>query len=408
MAQRLIMIGGWTDIYDKAKACGFHLTVVQQKESIQPADLRLVDRLITAALGEKVVLELVTALHAETPFDAVVSFQEFGLLTAALLQERLGLRGNPLEPVLLTRDKCRMREHMRDKGVPSIPYARVSDAVQVTDFARRAGWPIIVKPANGAGSLQVHKLFGEEEVAPALAAIAADAKAADLIRHDFPEIGIIAEKFVEGPEVSVEAITWEGRHRILCVTDKMTTGHPGFVETGHTMPSALPADTLAAIAGLTADFLTSIGHRYGPSHTEIIVSADGPVIVESHTRTGGDRIFEMVELVTGIDMFGATLQGLAGSFPELQVKRQGGAAMRFLTLPQGRVTGIAGVEAARAAPGVVRCDIEIEAGDRTRSLQNSDDRPGYVLAVGDGAAQAHASALRAMAMLDIRVEPDNG
>lgn len=61
----------------------------------------------------------------------------------------------------------------------------------------------------------------------------------DLIKYDFPDIGIIAEKFIEGPEVSVEAISWDGQHTILGVTDKITTGYPGFVETGHSMPSAL-------------------------------------------------------------------------------------------------------------------------------------------------------------------------
>ena len=152
MSQRLIMIGGWSAIYEKAKACGFHLTVVQQKEDVQPADLVLVDRLITAALGEKLVLELVTALHAQAPFDAVVSFQEFGVLTAGLIQERLGIKGNPLAPVLLTRDKCKMREHMQATRLPSIPFARVSSAQQVIDFARAAGWPITMtsRPASTA------------------------------------------------------------------------------------------------------------------------------------------------------------------------------------------------------------------------------------------------------------------
>src|SRR5207244_3567805 len=100
-------------------------------------------------------------------------------------------------------------------------------------------------------------------------------------------------------------------------TDKITTGAPNFVELGHTHPSSLAPATLERIEALTLQVLDAVGHRYGPSHTEIIVTADGPKLVETHTRTGGDRIFEIVELVHGVDMFTATLQGFAGRFPEL-------------------------------------------------------------------------------------------
>jgi len=402
--RRLIMIGGWTEIYEKAKACGFHLTVVQQKENITFEDFLIADQIISSPMGEKVVVDLVETIHRRTPFHAVVSFQEFGLLNAALIQDRLGILGNPLAPVLLTRDKGHMRAHMKAAGIQSIPFATVTSPEDVIIFARQCGWPIIIKPVNGAGSLQVHKLFSEDEVVFAYNSIKQDFLTTDLIKYDFPDIGVIAEKFIEGPEVSVEAISWDGQHTVLGVTDKITTGHPGFVETGHSMPSALAPEKIDAIKRLTESFLTSIGHLHGPSHTEVIFSEMGPVIVESHTRTGGDRIFEMAEMTYGVDMFTATLQGLFGAFPDIRINKTKGAAIRYLSLPTGRVASISGLDCANQSPGVVRCDITINVGDKCKRPENSDERAGYILANGDSGPHAIDNVMQALAKVNIEVE----
>lgn len=397
----MLMLGGWTSIFRKAKENGFDLTVVQRLHAVKPDDLAFVDQLLTSPLNEAGVVDLVAAIHRDRPFDAVVSFQELGLLNAARIAQRLGIAGNPLEPVMLTRDKAAMREHMKAHGIPSIPFAVVLHVEEAIAFGNAQGWPIILKPANGVGSLHIHKLAGPEQVADAFASINSDPIVVRLIKKEFPDLRIIAEKFVEGPEVSVEAISWDGAHTVLIVTDKRHSGSPAFVETGHSMPSLLPAATLDAVRDMTRDFLSSIGHRHGPSHTEVIISEQGPIIVESHTRSGGDHIFDMVELACGIDLFDATLKGFSGAFPELTLAATQTVAVRYWMPPAGTVAAVTGVELARNASGVVRCDLNLKPGDTTRPLRYSDDRPGYILAVGTGQESAVENIDRAMRMVTI-------
>ena len=129
MGLRLMMVGGWTDVWRKAKDLGFDLTVVQRKQDIKPEDVLLIDQLITAPLGDKSVVTIAEAIHQDKPFDSVVSFQELGILNAALIADRLGIHGNPLKPVLLTRDKCLMRRHLHKSGIPSIPFIEDRDDV---------------------------------------------------------------------------------------------------------------------------------------------------------------------------------------------------------------------------------------------------------------------------------------
>lgn len=394
MKRRLVMVGGWTEVYAKAKQVGFDLTVIQSKEELKPGDLPLIDQLVTHYMEAPQVVEIAAFLHAQQPFHAAVSFQELGIVNAATIGERLGLAANPLAPVALTRDKGLMRAHMLRSALPSIPYVVGADAEAIVALGQQAGWPLIVKPSAQSGSRQIHKVDGRAGVLAALASIEAD----------FPGSVPIAEKFIDGPEVSVEAFSWHGQHRILGVTDKLTTGAPYFVETGHNMPSRLPAAMLEQVHKLTLALLDAIGHQHGPTHTELIITADGPVIVESHTRTGGDRIFELVELAFGVDMIGATLSGLMHGDPALGVQAPRGAAIRFLVLPEGTIGQVQGVAEARSLPGVVRCEIDLAPGQAVLACKNSSQRLGYVLATGATAEQAIEHVEAAMRRIVVTVD----
>lgn len=393
------MMGGFTEVFEKARHCGLELTVAQETSALAAGDLRLVERLITWPMDDPILIDLAEVLHRTYPFESVLSFQEFGLMNAARIQDRLGLFGNPPRPVALTRDKLRMRQHLRAVGIPTTPHVATNSARELREFAETAGWPIVLKPRYGTGSRQVHRVDSATDLDPALAAMfAVD-----------PHTQILAEKYLFGPEVSVEAITWEGRHEVLIVTDKLTTGAPHFVELGHTMPACLPSADLAAVRDLTVSFLDSIGHRYGPSHTEIIRTGTGPVIVESHTRTGGDRIFEMVELISKVDMILATLRGFAGRFEWPRqineiVASNGGVAIRYLDLGAGVIRRVRGMAEAAQLPGVIRVDGQLSPGTQLRPIRMSRDRPGYVLATGNSPAQAAENALAAVHQIAVELE----
>ncbi|MFC4160862.1 ATP-grasp domain-containing protein [Chitinimonas lacunae] len=389
--KRLFMVGGWTDLYKKIKEVGFHLTVSQNKEDITTEDVRIIDQLLTETRAAPEVVELAAAMHALRPFDAVVSFQEQGVMNAAIIGDRLGIAANPLEPVVLTRNKGSMRAHMAKAGLPSIPFKVVKNAEEVRAFAEEVGYPIILKPLEGLGSHHINKLYDGSLAAKAFAEIKAD----------YPDTDPIAEKYMVGPEVSVEAISWNGKHQILAVTDKITTGEPYFVETGHTMPSRLPAETVAAIRKVTEDFLISIGHQHGPSHTEIIITDKGPIIVESHTRAGGDRISEMVKLTYGVDVFEHMLLGLLGADNQVEPTPPAGAAIRYLSLPPGEIVDIVGLEELRQSEGVVRVDFRFKVGDSVKAFTQSIERHGYVLATGKDATEAAQRAEGAIKKLQV-------
>lgn len=112
---------------------------------------------------------------------------------------------------------------------------------------------------------------------------------------------MLAEQYHEGPQFSVEAFSEAAGHVALAVTRKYSDPD-NMVEPGHVLPTPLDADVEEAIEGHARRVLDALGVEFGPTHTEVVLTADGPRVIETHLRVGGDEIFNLVKDAVGVDM----------------------------------------------------------------------------------------------------------
>ncbi|HET6989498.1 MAG TPA: ATP-grasp domain-containing protein, partial [Kribbella sp.] len=299
--------------------------------------------------------------------------------------------------------------HLAAKGVSPVASAVGRSAQDVREFVQVHGLPIIVKPIRESGSLGVFAIRERADV--------------DLVSERFRSLDerqwttkdlssadsfddFLMEEFLDGPEISVETLTFDGRHVVVAVTDK-ELGGPGFVELGHSQPSRCSAETLREVTRLVTDFLDAVGLRSGPGHTEVKLTSRGPRIVESHNRIGGDRINDLAEIVYGVDMERYALGAGFGVVEPLTTSPEprGGAAIRFLTPEPGRVVEVTGVDAVRADPAYVDLQLKVEPGDDVPPLTWNEDKVGHVIARGATAAEAIAHGRRLAAAIHVRTEP---
>jgi biotin carboxylase len=85
---------------------------------------------------------------------------------------------------------------------------------------------------------------------------------------------VVIEEYIEGREISVESISFNGIHYILAVTDKITTGPPYFVELEHHQPSSLSKEQLENVHRATIHCLDALYIKYGASHAEFKLDKD--------------------------------------------------------------------------------------------------------------------------------------
>ena len=335
------------------------------------------------------VVACIVKLYEAGDVDAIVAVEEFSLLPAALATTRLGIPGLSLRAVRNTRDKLYMRRVLEEAGLGQLHYAVCSDLAEAQAFLEKVGGPIIVKPVSGTGSDGISRVTNAEELAAAFDAAAT--------ARGFT--GVLLEEFIEGPEVSLEGYSVDGRFVPVALTDKLTDGH--FVEVGHTQPTLHGRAVFEAAAEVAGRLLPALGVNDGVSHTEFRISDRGPVIIETHTRTGGDRIHELTLLTTGVDLVDVMVAFALGEPVHALPAPQGRAAVvRFFTGRLGTVSGVR-IPAVHAGDGIhsVRGPA---IGKTVSGRGGSPDRLGCVIATGP--TQAAASEVAERYLGQIRVE----
>lgn len=303
-------------------------------------------------------------------------------LAAAALE--LGLPAPSPESILNATDKGRMAQAMLDHAVPMPWTVVVTDADAAVEHCRSQALPVIVKPADSSGSRGVTLVETREAVTAAFD-----------YAHAMSGSGrVLVQEYMRGPEVSVEGFCFQGETAIVAITDKITTGTPHFVELGHSQPSQLDSSTQTAIREVVAQAVAALTLSDCAFHAELIVTADGPKIVEVGARLGGDFITShLVPLSTGVDMIEALLAIALGERPRISPTMNRGSAVRFLSHAGSESSLIE----ARALPGVELA--HVEPSSISDGVRSSTDRLGHIVAGGQTVIDAVSTAEVAVGIL---------
>ena len=262
---------------------------------------------------------------------------------------------------------------------------RTTNDEEIKKAVNSIGIPIIVKPAQSSGSRGVFLIDREEQIEEAIKHVRSVLRA--------EENEVIVEKYVEGPEVSVETLSFNGSHRIIAITDKFTTGSPHWVEMGHGQPSILPRHVQDRIVDTTKEGLDALGIMDTAAHVEIKVENDFPKIIEIGARLGGDFITtELTPRSTGVNMVRAAISLALGEIPEAEISDNKGAVIQYFDFSPGFLRKIKGIEEASKVMGVVSVVMNLREGDEIRPVRSSGDRSGHVIATGDTREAAQEAA----------------
>ncbi|MBA2462389.1 MAG: hypothetical protein H0V45_11585 [Actinobacteria bacterium] len=307
---------------------------------------------------------------------------------AARVAERIGLP-HPIDgaTAALATSKQRQRERF---GAAGVPQPRVLDTPSV---------PCVVKAPDRQGQRGLTLVRSDEELPAAIEAAVEASRSGTFI----------AEELVDGPEVTVNAVSVDGVFHPLTVTDRLTADPPAFgVALVHAWPSegaSVPGTQSPIDAAARA--VEAIGIRNGPSYTQLRLGAGGPKVLELAARLGGGHDAELCELALRVDLNGLALDFALGERPCVETTQgplAGGACVVFLVAPEGQLRATEGLEEALALDGIEEVRLYREAGHRFGPLRRGSDRAGAVLATGKSRDDALERARRAARAIRFLVE----
>lgn len=343
----------------------------------------------------------VSTIDEEGVFQAAKTFKADGIMTlatdmpmrsVAYAANKLGLVGISYETAVKATDKGEMIKAFETAGVEHPWYFILKRVEEVEKYIKELTYPCISKPTDNAGSRGVVLIENKSKLKEALLYSAKNSRHGE----------IIIEEYLQGKEVSVEVMVINSIPYILQVTDKITTGAPHFVELGHTQPSQIDEKKIAQIERVAIKAVQAVGIDNGPAHVEIMLTTQGPKMIELGARMGGDCITtHLVPLSTGIDMIKATIDIALGNIPDITKKCDKGSAIRYLKAKCGCINNIVGIEQAKSSQGICNVCFTKKIGEEIGEIESSTSRVGYVIAQGENAIEAADYCEDAVKKIDI-------
>lgn len=375
----------------KAKEAGYYTIVTDLNPNamgIAYADkfynVNTIDEDGTAALAERIRPDGIMTLATDLPMRSL-----------AAATSRIGLPGISYETAVKATDKGEMIKAFEEAGVEHPWYFILKNKEDLKKVLHQITYPCVIKPTDNAGNRGVSYAQNEAELVSLY----------DYSHENSHSGDVIIEEYMEGQEVSVEIIVYHGEVHILAVTDKLTQGKPYFVEIGHSEQSQLGDTNVERIKDLAKRAVKAIGIDNSPAHVEIMLTKDGPKMVELGARMGGGCITtHLVPLATGIDMIKSVMDLAMGKSPDVTPKFDKGSALRHIVGVEGEIVSVDGLDDARAMPGVIEVTMLKHVGDKVNYFKNGADRIGYVISQGKDAADAVKICEDALKLIDIKTK----
>lgn len=263
------------------------------------------------------------------PCGIVSICSELVLHTMNYLLRKRGIPCNSEWTEQISTDKYLMRKAMRDGGVDSPNFMLVTDEMSIEDIESSItgfAFPLICKPVDLSSSRGVFKIENRDGLKDAL----------DYALEWSKKKEVILEEFIDGPEYSGESIAYQGRYKLLAITEKHTTGAPHFVETGHRQPAHLSEEMRAKVEQTLYKAFAAMKIEYGAIHPEFRITRDGKIyFMEIATRMGGDCIgTDLTPLSSGYDFMGMVINICQGKAPDFtKIREPKTAEIHYILTP---------------------------------------------------------------------------
>jgi len=307
---------------------------------------------------------------------------------AAYVARGLGIQHNHPASVEACRNKLRMREVLRDAGIPMPAFHGVPLDPLPEPALLGFSYPRVLKPLSLSASQGVVRVNNRAEF------LAGAARIKSLL--DSPEIRVtrepnldqmLVEEYLPGREVAAEGLLTEGALRVLAIFDKPNPlVGPYFEETIYVTPSRLSGEEQSAIEQSFLSSVRALGLTHGPVHAEFRLNEEGVWPIELAPRPIGGLCaqalrFEIAETNEVIGLEELLLRH-ALNLPGCSAPREAAASgVMMIPVPaSGILEKVEGEEDARGVAHVTSVEITARLHDYVAAWPEGSSYLGFIFA----------------------------
>jgi hypothetical protein len=315
-------------------------------------------------------------LYEEKPFQRIIAYHEYDLLRAAKLREFFGLEGQNYQSALAFRNKIVMKDILKKAGIKVPNFSSINSPLDIFNFTRKNGFPVVVKPIMGTGGDRVTILRSLLDVEGFVRS--------EKTFNDTHQTDLEIESFVEGTTYHVDGFIKDGRiiasWPSICLNHAIDLQLGKYVAHHHLEPQNLMVERLNRYAESVVKILPT------PNDTAFLLELfhnkenDEFIFCEIATRVGGG-VKEMWPEAFGIDLEDEFIRMQAGLklpeslenfFETVKVTSRLRAISGWIIFP--KLSGVLqSVKKSTPFPWVKEYIVRVEPGIITHSTANVSD-----------------------------------
>jgi hypothetical protein len=300
---------------------------------------------IPSVTDEGALLAAVRRVQAREWVDRLEATVEAHVLPAARVREACTIPGTSVRTAFLCRDKPAMKEALRAADVPCAQSLGTSSASEVREFARRVGFPLILKPRDSAGAAGTHRAGNPDELEHAIRASGAGGGRP-----------VAVEEFIEGHEGFYDTLTIGGR----VVHDFVSHYYPNVLEAMRTRwispqvvtTNRVTRENYGEVMALGARVIQALGIGTSATHMEWFFGPRGLKFSEIGCRPPGVLVWDLYGAANDMDLYLEWAKAVVHGGTDVRPSRRFAAGMIALRPDRdGRISHYEGLDEMRRRHG---------------------------------------------------------
>ncbi len=346
------------------------------------------------------------------PVSGVLVVGDRPSVMAAYIARLLGLPGHLPEAAVIARDKRLSRERLKAAGLPVPEFFAVPAAIDPSTLLSRVTFPVVIKPTVLSASRGVIRADDALSFVTAFGRVQRLLASNEIRELRDPEADVIQiESYIPGTEYALEGLLEHGVFHTLAIFDKPDPlDGPFFEESIYVTPSRVNVGIQRQIMEIVARAAKAIGLHHGPVHAECRVNSRGVYVLEVAARPIGGLCARALRFVqAGEPSIGLEQLLLRHSMGEpigAWTREPEASAVMMIPIPRSGVfRSVAGVDEARAVPGVDDMLVTAKPDQQLLALPEGASYLGFIFAHGPTPEAAEHAVRTAHGCLRLQIDP---
>lgn len=301
----LVLAGGFPQIalIEELKSRGIFTILADWNE--EPVAKKYADAYYQASTLD---VEAITKIAKNEKVDFLITAcTDQALLTVAKVSEDLGLPCYiDYQTALNVTNKAYMKKVFEEHGISTAKHVVMAELDE--DAIADMPYPLIVKPVDCNSSKGVKKVENIDELKVAFE---------DAVRFSRTDTAIV-ERFIDGPEISVDIYVEDGKAKVLCISNNVKiSDKEKFVIFRGRCP-AIETDAIRKpIERAAQQIADAFGLKNTPMLIQFITDGKEVYVLEFSARTGGGTKYLRINRMTGFDVIKAVVDLTLGIKPHV-------------------------------------------------------------------------------------------